>query len=427
MAIVAVIGAQWGAEGKAHIVDLLAARARLVLRYGGDSAEHTVVTERGSFRLNYIPAGIFDPNTVNVISGSVVLDPALLVRELQLLRESDVSTSRLYLSDRAHVVMPYHVLQDEREDLVRADGGGLTLRRGVTAAYADKIARLGIRTGDLLQEETLLASLRRVLDHKNRLLTRVYGLPALSLHEVYLRYLEYGRQLADYITDTHLVVEKAVQRNVPILLEGSQGAMLDIDHGTYPYVSAAAPGAAGACQAAGISPSRLHATLGVFKAYTTRLDAGPFPTEVLGAEAATLLQIGTPWAEVGEGQRRRVGWFDAVAARYVAEINGIDCLAITKLDVLDGCETVKICVGYRKAETELTHLPTSAADLRRVEPIYETLPGWQRPIGQTRHFEKLPDAARAYVARLCELIGARLALVSVGPDRAQIIEVSRVF
>src|SRR6266498_4017016 len=281
MPVVAVIGAQWGDEGKGHIVDLLAERARLVIRYGGgNNAGHTVVNDRGAFKLHVVPSGIFDPSTVNVIG---------------------------------------------------------TTGRGVGPAYADKMSRTGIQLGDLLHEETLLSRLRQVLESKNKLLTAIYNLSPILLHETYLRYLAYGRKLADHVTDTYPIVQRALEKDVAILLEGAQGVLLDVDHGTYPYVTSSPPSAAGACQGAGIGPTSINSVVGVFKAYTTRVGEGPFPTEVDGDAADVLRHLRKPWAELGtsRGRLRRVGWFDAVLVRYAARLHGMDTLGITKLDVLD--------------------------------------------------------------------------------------------
>jgi adenylosuccinate synthase len=430
MPVVAVIGAQWGDEGKGHIVDLLAERARLVIRYGGgNNAGHTVVNERGTFKLHVVPSGVFDPSTVNVIGNGVVVDPAVLIKELEDLQSQGISMAKLFISERAHVVMPYHVLQDQYEETLRGDHKIGTTGRGIGPAYADKMARVGIRLGDLLHEETLLSRLRQVLEAKNKLLTAIYNQSPLSLHEIYLRYLNYGRRLADHVTDTHPIIQRALDKDVPILLEGAQGALLDVDHGTYPYVTSSPPGAAGACQGAGIGPTRINSVAGVFKAYATRVGEGPFPTEVFGAEADVLRQIGTPWAEVGTttGRLRRVGWFDAVLARYAARINGIDTMVITKLDVLDSLPAIKVCTGYRLHDAELDYPPTNITVLGKVEPIYEELPGWKKPTNNVRRFDQLPSEAQDYIARLCELTGARIGIVSVGPAREQIIEVNPLF
>jgi adenylosuccinate synthase len=430
MPVVAIIGAQWGDEGKGHIVDMLAERARLVVRYGGgNNAGHTVVNERGTFKLHLVPSGILDPATANVIGHGVVIDPGALLAELAGLAERGISTEKLFISDRAHVIMPYHVMQDKFDESARGEEKIGTTGRGIGPAYADKMARIGVRMGDLLHEETLLARLRQALEVKNKLLTTLYGAQPLSLHEVFLRYLDYGRQLGDHITDTYPIIQRALDRNVPILLEGAQGVLLDIDHGTYPFVTSSAPGAAGACQGSGVAPSHLSSVVGVIKAYATRVGSGPFPTEVEGEPADIMRQIGTPWAEVGTttGRLRRVGWFDAVTARYATRINGCDTLVITKLDVLDTMPRIKICTGYRRNDTELDYPPANTSILAQVEPIYEEMPGWMSPTSGVRRFQDLPSEARNYVARLCELVGARLGMVSVGPSREQIIEVNPIF
>lgn len=431
MPVVAIVGGQWGDEGKGHIVDMLASQARLVVRYsGGNNAGHTVINERGTFKLHLVPSGIFDQSIVNVIGSGTVIDPKALIDEIAGLQGQGVNISRLFISERAHVVMPYHVLIDQAGESKRDEGYIGTTGRGIGPAYADKMYRVGIRMGDLLHEETLLSRLRYVLTQKNKLLSMLYGAQPLSLHETYLQFLEYGHKLADYITDTHPIIQRALEKDVPVLLEGAQGVMLDTDYGTYPYVTSSGPGAAGACQGAGISPRSLNSVLGVYKAYATRVGAGPFPTELAdGPEADVLRQLGKPWAEVGTttGRLRRVGWFDAVTARYAAQLNGFDTVAITKLDVLDTLSTIKICVGYRLHDAELDTPPSLTARLEQVEPIYEELPGWQSPTSHLRRFDDLPLQAQDYVARLCQLIGARLAMVSIGPGRDQILEVNSVF
>ncbi len=430
MTVVALIGGQWGDEGKGRIVDALASKVRLVIRYGGgNNAGHTVVNQHGTFKLHLVPAGIFDPNIVNVIANGVVIDPKALIEEIEMLHASGINTAKLFISDRAHIIMPYHVQQDQLQEQARGEHKIGTTGRGIGPVYADKMYRSGIRAGDLLHEETLLERLRAVLEEKNRLLTRFYNVEPIPLMDTFLRFLDYGRQLADHITDIHPIVHRAIDRDLPILLEGAQGVMLDVDHGTYPYVTSSPPGAAGACQGAGIGPTHLHSVMGVYKAYATRVGEGPFPTEQHGEEADVLRQIGTPWAEVGTttGRQRRVGWFDAVMARYAAEINGIDTIAITKLDVLDTLPVIKVCVGYKRGDVVLDYPPATVAVLSKVEPIYEELPGWQTPTGGVRNFADLPKEAQAYVARIGQLIGARLVMVAVGPDREQTIVVQEVF
>jgi adenylosuccinate synthase len=429
MPVVAVIGAQWGDEGKGHLVDMLAERARLVVRYGGgNNAGHTVKNRLGTFKLHIVPSGIFDPMIVNVIGSGVVIDPAKLIEELDRLQAAGISTAKLFISERAHVVMPYHVMIDQLEESQRGADKIGTTGRGIGPVYADKMARIGIRIGDLMHEETLLSRLRQALESKNRILTQLYGAPPISLHETFLSYLAFGTRLENHVTDTHPIIQRALTRDLPILLEGAQGALLDIDHGTYPFVTSSPPGTAGAAQGSGIAPTHINTVLGVFKAYSTRVGSGPFPTEVDDAVADTLRQLGTPWAEIGTttGRLRRVGWFDAVLARYAVQINGIDTVAITKLDVLDTLPKIKICVGYQRNDTAIDYPPANPTVMEGVEPIYEELPGWQTSTTSARSFADLPPEARSYVARLCELVGARLGIVSIGPDRDQVIEVNSV-
>lgn len=430
MPVVALIGAQWGDEGKGHLVDLLAEQARLVVRYGGgNNAGHTVVNPLGTFKLHLVPSGIFDPGTVNVIGPGVVINPEVLLKEIKDLEARGISTAKLFISERAHVIMPYHIQIDQLQEQALGEGKIGTTGRGIGPAYADKMSRTGIRMADLLHEETLLNRLRTVLDEKNRVLTKLYNAKAISLHDTYLRFLDLGHQLAEHIQDVHPIIYRALEKDLPVLLEGAQGALLDVDHGTYPYVTSSPPGAAGACQGAGIGPTRINSVVGVVKAYTTRVGGGPFPTEINDATADVLRQIGKPWAEVGTttGRLRRVGWFDAVSARYAVQINGIDTLAITKLDVLDTLTSIKICVGYRLHETTLDYPPATTAVLSQVEPIYEELPGWQSPTAEIRRFADLPEAAQTYVARICQLLGVRLGIVSVGPEREQTIMAQEIF
>jgi adenylosuccinate synthase len=431
MTIVAVIGAQWGDEGKGHIVDWLATQAKMVVRYsGGANAGHTIVNSDGTFKLHLIPSGIFKPDIVNIIAHGVAIDPEVLLHEIDDLKEKGIPTTNLFVSNRAHIVMPYHVLQDQLQEKSRGNNKIGTTGRGIGPAYADKMNRIGLRAGDLIHEETLLERLRAVLEEKNRMLTRLYGIKAISLHDTYLKFLDYGHRLSEYITDVHPVIHRSIEQDEPILFEGAQGALLDVDHGTYPYVTSSPPGAAGACQGAGVGPSRLNMVVGTYKAYATRVGEGPFPTELEeGEEAEILRQTGKPWAEVGTttGRLRRVGWFDAVMARYTAEVNGIDMLAITKLDVLDEMETIKICVGYRRYDEVVEYPPIATAHFREIEPVYEEMNGWMTPTSDARTFQDLPEQAQAYVARLCQLIGARLGIVSVGPEREQIIQVNTIF
>jgi adenylosuccinate synthase len=432
MPVVALIGAQWGDEGKGHIVDWLATRANMVIRYGGgNNAGHTVVNDRGTFKLHTVPSGIFYPDTINIIGNGVVIDPKVLIEELDMLQERGIDTSRLFISERAHIIMPYHTLQDKLQEQARGDNKIGTTGRGVGPAYADKMSRIGMRTGDLVHQETLLSRLQPVLEEKNRVLSKLYGVKPIPLHETFMKFVQYGVRLMDHITNTHQLIHRELAKDVSVLLEGAQGALLDVDHGTYPYVTSSPPGAAGACQGSGIGPTYLNSVFGVFKAYASRVGAGPFPTELPegDSDAQVLLQLGKPWAEVGTttGRQRRVGWFDSVMGRYAVEINGIDTIAITKLDVLDTLDRVKICVAYKVGDENLYNPLSTIAGLNRVEPVYEEMPGWKTSTSDVRTFAQLPIQAQDYVARICELVGARLGIVTVGPERDQTIMIEEIF
>jgi adenylosuccinate synthase len=428
MPVVAVLGAQWGDEGKGRMVDLLAAKAKMVVRSGGGTnAGHTVINHLGTFKLHLIPAGIFDSAIVNIIGAGTVVDPPALLKELAMLKDAGIDTSNLFISERAHVVMPYHLQLDALEEESRGSNEIGTTRRGIGPTYVDKAARTGIRMGDLLHEETLLSRMMTVLEQKSKVLTKLYGAqPSTALHDTYLQYLEYGRQLEAHISPIHPVIQDALRRDIPILIEGNQGALLDLDHGTFPYVTSTATGAAGACQGAGIPPTRLNGVVGIFKAYTTRVGAGPFPTELKDSVGEDIRTVGKEFGTT-TGRPRRVGWFDAVAARYTAEINGISTIALTKLDVLDNVERISICTGYRLHDTELETMPSSIAMLNSVEPIYEEYQGWMTSTSDARAIEDLPEAAQRYVRRLSQLIGARLGMISVGPSREQVITLQEIF
>ncbi len=421
MSVVAVIGGQWGDEGKGRIVDLLAQQSHMVIRYsGGNNAGHTVINDRGTFKLHLVPAGIFNPETVNIIGTGVVVDPAALLEEMEMLTAAGITFDNLFISDRAHIIMPYHLEQDRIQESLRGDGRIGTTGRGVGPAYSDKMERIGLRMGDLLHEETLLQRVTRALDVKNRML-QVYGGQPQAIQATYETLLNYGRVLRDRIAVTHPLVQQAMGRGDRILLEGAQASLLDVDWGTYPYVTSSAPGAAGACQGAGIGPRALNTVLGVFKAYTTRVGGGPFPTELQDEIGQLLREQGHEYGTT-TGRPRRCGWFDAVAARYVVELNGIDVLTITKLDVLDTLPTLRICTGYRLNSRTIEYMPSSMVELSQVEPIYEELPGWQTSTGAARSFDDLPLNAQRYLIRLEELTGTTVGLVSIGPARDASIE-----
>ena len=422
MPVIAVIGAQWGDEGKGKVVDLLAQKARVVVRFsGGDNAGHTVVNPYGEFRLHLIPSGIFSSQAVCIIGNGVVINPAVLIDEIDQLNQRGVDTSRLFISDRAHLIMPYHILLDGLEEEARAGRALGTTRRGIGPAFADKVARYGIRAGDLLNKEALLERLRSTLDYKNAILTKVYGVSPLSLDEVYSQYCQYGERLAPYIRETTIMLEEALNREELVLLEGAQGALLDPDFGTYPYTTSSSPLAGGGCLGAGLGPTRLSRIIGVFKAYCTRVGGGPMPTE-LKDETGDLIREQAHEYGTTTGRPRRCGWFDAVAARFSTRINSFTGAAITRLDILDSFPLLKICVGYKLDGNTIDYFPSNIANLEKCQPIYEELPGWQTPTTDIREYEQLPVEARQYLTRLEELISCPINIISVGAGREQTIQ-----
>ncbi len=421
MPVIAVIGAQWGDEGKGKVVDLLAQEAGVVARFsGGDNAGHTVINPHGEFRLHLIPSGIFSPRTVCIIGNGVVINPAVLLDEIDQLNQCGVNTSNLFISDRAHLIMPYHTLLDGLEEESRAGKALGTTRKGIGPAFTDKAARLGIRTGDLLDKEAFLEQLRFALDYKNTILTKIYEASPLSLDEVYAQYCQYGERLAAHIRETDIMVEEVLNRGELVILEGAQGTLLDPDFGTYPYTTSSSPLASGGCLGAGISPTKISRILGVFKAYCTRVGSGPIPTE-LKDETGDLIRERAHEYGTTTGRPRRCGWFDAVAARFSTRINGFTGVAVTRLDVLDVLPRLKICVGYKLNEKTIDYFPSRVSTLEKCQPIYEELEGWQTPISDIRQYEQLPPQARQYIARLEELTSCPVNLISVGAERGQTI------
>ena len=421
MPVIAVIGAQWGDEGKGKVVDLLAEKAKVVVRFsGGDNAGHTIVNPFGRFALRLVPSGIFYPEATCIIGNGVVVNPAVLIEEIESLNQRGVDTSKLFISDRANLIMPYHILLDGLEDESRGNKAIGTTRKGIGPAFADKVARYGIRAGDLLDKETLMERLRLVLDYKNAILTKVYGISPLSLDEIYQQYCQYGERLAPYIRETTIMLEEALNREELVLLEGAQGTLLDPDFGTYPYTTSSSPLAGEGCLGTGIGPTRLSRVIGVFKAYCSRVGTGPMPTELEDETGDLIRERGHEYGTV-TGRPRRCGWFDAVAARFSQRINGFTGAAITRLDILDTLPTLKICVGYELDGKTIDYFPSSVAALEKCQPIYEELPGWQAPTTHIREYEQLPVEARQYVTRLEELISCPVNLICVGPERGQTI------
>ena len=421
MPAIAVIGAQWGDEGKGKIIDLLAEKVTMVARFsGGNNAGHTVVNPHGEFRMHLVPSGIFYRHVTCIIGNGVVVDPAVLLEEIAQIKERGLEVDKLFVSDRAHLIMPYHILLDGLEEESRGGGAIGTTRKGIGPCYMDKAGRMGIRTGDLLLREPFLGRLRSVLDYKNRSLTGVYGAQPLSPEEIYDEYCRYGEQLAPFLRETDLIVEQALERGEAVLLEGAQGTLLDIDFGTYPYVTSTSTMVGGACSGLGLSPVKIDKIYGVFKAYSTRVGSGPMPTELFDDTAELIRERAHEYGTT-TGRPRRCGWFDAVMGRFSARANGFSGSCITRLDVLDVLPSLKICTGYRLNGETMTTPPSNTGLLARCEPLYEELPGWQSDTSGLRRFEDLPPQARSYVKRLEELTACPVNIISVGPRREQTI------
>jgi adenylosuccinate synthase len=421
LANVVVIGAQWGDEGKGKITDLLSKSADVVVRYqGGVNAGHTVVVKGTTFKLHLIPSGILYPDTECIIGSGTVIDPHVLIEELDRIEALGVSTKNLLIAQTAHVTMPYHRLIDNASEERRGTNKIGTTKRGIGPTYADKSDRTGIRILDLLDADGLREQLRWTIPYKNEILEKLYNLPPLDAEAVIEEYLGYAERLRPHAIDASLKISNAVRQRRNILFEGAQGTLLDLDHGTYPYVTSSNPVAGGACVGAGIGPTIIDRVIGVAKAYTTRVGEGPFPTEMVDGVGAILCDRG---AEFGTttGRQRRCGWFDAVIGRYAVRINGMDCLAITKMDVLDTLEEIKVCVAYEIDGTRCTDFPNNARQFARCKPIYETLPGWQKSTENCRSLEDLPQQALDYLKFLAELMEVPIALVSLGASRDQTI------
>lgn len=418
--VTVIVGTQWGDEGKGKLVDVLSEQADMCLRFqGGGNAGHTVVNSQGTFKLHQVPCGIFNPACVCVMGSGTVIDPPALLDELEDLSKSGVSLAHLLLSDRAHVVMPYHKLLDEVEDRARGAYRVETTKRGIGPAYTDKVARIGIRLQDLFSETVLSAKLEILLQRHNILLTKLYGQKPFEKAQLLEECLRWGEQLRPRIVDTVPLLRTFLQEGKQLLLEGQLSAMKDIDWGSYPFVTSSSPTAAGAAAGAGIPPRQISRVIGVAKAYSTQVGTGPMPAEELGEHGEKLRRLGGEFGAT-TGRPRRAGWFDAVVTRYVSEINGCTDLAITKLDVLDSLPEIPVCVAYSYRGERLEEVPGTAVH-EQCEPVYEVLPGWQTSTHEARSLQDLPRNARLYLDRLAELTHLPVHSVGVGPHRAQTI------
>lgn len=420
MSSVVVVGTQWGDEGKGKITDFLSENAEVIARYqGGDNAGHTIQFNGVTYKLHLIPSGIFSPEKISVIGNGVVLNPKSLITELAYLHERNVTTDNLRISDRAHVILPYHIRLDQLQEEAKGDNKIGTTNKGIGPCYMDKAARVGIRVADLLDREVFAERLRINLAEKNRLFTKMYDAEPIEFDDIFEEYYEYGQQMKQYVCDTSVILNDALDNGKRVLFEGAQGVMLDIDQGTYPFVTSSNPVAGGVTIGSGVGPSKIDKVVGVCKAYTSRVGDGPFPTELFDEIGSRIREVGREYGTT-TGRPRRVGWFDSVVMRHSKRVSGITNLSLNSIDVLTGLETVKICVAYRKPNgEEISHYPASLVELAQCEPVYEELPGWNEDITGCRSLEELPENARNYVRRISELVGVRISTFSVGPDREQ--------
>ncbi|MEU8175053.1 adenylosuccinate synthase [Microbispora hainanensis] len=423
MPAVVLVGAQWGDEGKGKATDLLGGDVDYVVRYqGGNNAGHTVVIGDQKYALHLLPTGVLSPDVVPVIGNGVVVDPGVLLSEIDGLAERGISCDRLLISANAHLIMPQHKAIDKVSERFLGKAKIGTTGRGIGPAYGDKIYRMGIRVQDLLDPGILGKKIEAAVGEKNQILTKIYNRRGIDPAKVLEEYLGYAERLRPHIADTSLVLSRALDQDKVVLLEGGQGTLLDIDHGTYPFVTSSSPTSGGACAGSGIPPTRLTRIIGILKAYTTRVGSGPFPTELLDEQGDWLRQTGGEYG-VTTGRNRRCGWFDAVIARYATRINGVTDFFLTKLDVLSGLERIPVCVAYDVDGVRHDEIPMTQTEFHHATPIYEELPGWQEDITGAKTFEDLPPNAQAYVRALEEMSGAPISAIGVGPGRTQTIQI----
>lgn len=421
MPAIVLLGAQWGDEGKGKATDILGDRVDYVVRYqGGNNAGHTVVIGDQKYALHLLPSGILSPNVIPVIGNGVVIDPAVLLDEIKGLNERGIDTSKLLISSNAHLITPYHRTIDKVSERFLGKAKIGTTGRGIGPAYADKISRIGIRVQDLFDESILAKKIEGALRDKNQVLTKVFNRKEMETQEILEEYRGYAEILRPYISDTALLLNKALDAGKTVLLEGSQGTLLDVDHGTYPFVTSSNPTAGGACTGSGIGPTKIERVIGIVKAYTTRVGSGPFPTELENEDGEKLRTIGHEYGTT-TGRNRRCGWYDAPIARFAVRINGLTDFFLTKLDVLTGWEKIPVCVAYEIDGKRVEEVPFSQTDFHHALPIYEYLPGWSEDISKARDISELPKNARDYVAFLEDISGAPMSAIGVGPGRDETI------
>ena len=421
MTAVAVVGSQWGDEGKGKITDFLSNEAEYTVRSnGGNNAGHTIEINGQDFKMRLIPSGIFASDKGAVIGNGVVINPEVLFGELKNLEEKGIDTSKLKISNRAHIIMPYHIKQDEYQEEAKGDQKIGTTKNGIGPAYMDKASRIGIRVCDLLEKDTFAAKLRANLTQKNDIFTKIYGKPALEFDDIFTKYYEYGQKMKKYVTDTSVLVNDALDNDEKVLFEGAQGIMLDIDEGTYPFVTSSNTISGGIASGMGVGANRLKTVIGVCKAYTTRVGAGPFPTELLDETGNRIRETAHEYGTV-TGRPRRVGWFDSVALRHAKRVSGINGLSLNLLDIFSGFDTIKIATAYELDGQKIDYYPASLKELDRCQPVYEELPAWKEDITNAKTWSDLPENAQKFLNRVSELVGIPLVTVSVGPDREQTI------
>lgn len=418
MPVTVIVGSQWGDEGKGKIVDLLSSDADIVARYqGGANAGHTVVINGKKTILHLIPSGILYPHTTCVIGNGVVIDPVDLMNEIEILKTQGISVSgRLLISHKAHLIMPYHKILDQAKETHRGDGKIGTTGRGIGPAYIDKASRTGIRIVDLLERDTFAKKLKYNIEEKNEILRKIYNVQELDIEKIIHEYINFDKKIDEFVKDTSVFLNEAIDKKKKILIEGAQGTLLDIDHGTYPYVTSSNPTSGSAAPGLGIGPTKIDSVIGVMKAFTTRVGMGPLPTEFPDEFQNKMREIADEFGAT-TGRPRRLGWFDSVIGRYSARINGMDRVAITKLDSLSGLEKIKICTGYKYGDKIIENFPSEIKILEECEPIYEEHPGWTEDIKKARKFEDLPLNAQKYVNIISDLISTKVSLISVGSDR----------
>lgn len=419
MSSVVVVGTQWGDEGKGKITDFLSKKADIIARFaGGDNAGHTIKFDGETYKLHLIPSGIFYQDKISVMGNGLVINPKSLVTELQGLQARGVDTSNLRISNRAHIILPYHIHQDKVEEASRGDQKIGTTCKGIGPCYQDKVARIGIRVADLLDKEVFEQKLRANVALKNKLFEKFYEVEGIPFEDIFEEYYGYGQEIAQYVTDTSKILNDVLDEGGRVLFEGAQGVMLDIDQGTYPFVTSSNPVAGGVAIGAGVGPSKVSRVVGVCKAYTSRVGDGPFPTELFDEKGHHIREVGREYGTT-TGRPRRVGWFDSVVVRHSRRVSGITDLALNSIDVLSGLETVKICTAYEYNGKVITEYPANLHIIEQCKPVYEELPGWSEDITGVRTMEELPENARRYVERVVELTGIQLMTFSVGPAREQ--------